>query len=101
MTATGAGKTAVPALGGVEVTSGVNEHGAGFCTVHALGPDGQPLAMGQLTPDEVRTLALAWLSAAEAADQDAALLRTCRRLELPDRLAAMVVGELRDTRADQ
>lgn len=71
-------------LAAVDVRSGVNGDGEGFCTVVASSASGR-LLVGQLTPDEVRALALSWLEAAEAAEHDAAVLRCIRRLELPRR----------------
>jgi hypothetical protein len=41
-----------------------------------------------------------WLESAEAAEQDAAMLRTIRKLALDDQLAAMVIRELRESRHD-
>ena len=84
-------------LRSIDLTSGVNESGEGFITVAASSPDGTIL-IGQLPPTEVRQMALAWLEAAEAAEQDAAVLRTMRKLELPDHLAGMVITELRESR---
>jgi hypothetical protein len=85
-------------LAGIDVRSGVNEHGKGFCTIVATAQGGHML-LGQLEPEEVRTMALAWLGAAEAAEQDAAVLRCIRRLGLPEDLAGAIVAELRDERA--
>lgn len=85
-------------LGEIFITSGVNERGEGFCTVAAHARDGRTILLGQLSPDEVRRHALAYLEAAEAADQDAAVLRVVRRLELPDNLAGAVIVELRESR---
>lgn len=84
-------------LTSVFVTSGVNEQGQPFVTVAAHGHDGVIL-MGQLTPDRVRTMALNFLATAEAAEQEAAMLRVVRHLELPDQLAGAVIIELRNTR---
>jgi len=64
-------------LAGIEVQSGVNEQGVGFCHVIATSTKGDIL-MGQLEPDRVRQMALDWLGAAEAADQDAVVFRLLR-----------------------
>lgn len=85
-------------LRSVDLTNGVNEHGNGFVTVAASSRDGTIL-IGQLTPDEVRKMALQWLEVAEAADQDAAVLRTTRKLGIDDNLAALLVLELRKSRS--
>lgn len=86
-------------LEGIDIRSGVNGRGEGFCTVVARA-DGGRMLLGQLEPNEVREMALAWLAAAEAAEQDAAVLRCIRRLGLPDDLAGTVIAELRDTRSE-
>jgi hypothetical protein len=85
-------------LEGIDVRSGVNHQGKGFCTIVATAQGGRML-LGQLPPEEVRTMALAWLEAAEAAEQDAAVVRCIRKLNLPDDLAGAIVAELRDDRA--
>ena len=85
-------------LGSVFVTSGVNDAGQGFCTVAAHSRDDGIILLGQLTPTEVRAMAMAWLESAEAAEQDAAVLRCVRKLDLPDKLAGAVIMELRDNR---
>lgn len=84
-------------LAAVNVSSGVNEHGEGFLTVAASSADGTIL-IGQLSPTEVRGMALQWLEIAEAAEQDAAVLRCIRKLQLPDKLAGAVIQELRSGR---
>ena len=84
-------------LEGIYVTSGVNGKGEGFCTVSAHAASGIIL-VGQLPPKEVRTMALQWLESAEAAEQDAAVLRVVRKLDLPDNLAGAVIIELRSSR---
>src|SRR5262245_56485879 len=81
----------------IEVVSGVNHKGEGFCTVSAVGDD-RTLMVGQLPPQAVRYMALQWLESAEAAEQDAAVFRVLQRLELPSELAAMVITELREGR---
>lgn len=56
---------------------------------------------GQLTPGEVRATALAWLAAAEAAEQDAMVLLELTDpagLSLPVDLAGAVVGGIRSRR---
>jgi hypothetical protein len=87
-------------LKSIYITSGVNEKGEGFLTINVHGKEqGKDVMMlGQLPPDEVRKLALSWLESAEAADQDAAVLRCIRKLELPEQLAGMVITELRESR---
>jgi hypothetical protein len=85
-------------LTNIVMTSGVNEDGDGFVTIAAHGEEGTVL-LGQLSPDEVRDHALAYLGAAEAAEQDAAVLRVIRKLELPDQLAGAVITELREGRS--
>jgi hypothetical protein len=86
-------------LASINVTNGVNEQGEPFLTITAVTEGGRFVA-GQLDPDEVRKMALAWLAAAEAAEQDAAVLRCIRKLELPDQLAGAIMIELRNSRSD-
>ena len=86
-------------LRSIDVTSGVNDKGEPFLTVAASSNDGAIL-IGQLSPAEVRGMAMAWLESAEAAEQDAAVLRVIRKLGLQDQLAGMVVTELRNSRTE-
>lgn len=85
-----------------EVEAGVSAFtGAPFVTVRTYeGTDttGKLVASGQLSPSEVRTMALYWLEVAEAAEQDAATLSVIRELGLPDELAGHVVRALRARR---
>jgi hypothetical protein len=84
-------------LEGIFMTSGVNESGEGFVHVAAHGAGGVIL-LGQLSPAEIRQHALAYLEVAEAAEQDAAVLRLIRKLELPEQLAGAIIHELREGR---
>lgn len=81
----------------IYMTSGVNDKGEGFITVAAHGAEGTIL-VGQMPPELVRTHALDYLETAEAAEQDAAVLRIIRKLELPDQMAGLVITELRESR---
>jgi hypothetical protein len=83
----------------IEVRTGINQDGEGFVTTIAVDSEGRML-LGQLDTHEVRLLALNLLTAAEAADQDGAVLRCIRKLDLPDDLAAAIVTELRSSRGD-
>lgn len=57
----------------INILSGVSAFdGKGFCRVEAVLDDGTRV-VGQLSPDEVRQMALGWLQAAEAAEHDAAV----------------------------
>lgn len=58
-------------LKGIELRSGVNDKLEGFCTVVVNGGD----LLGQLTPDEVRAMALQWLEVAEAAHMDQTIVK--------------------------
>lgn len=84
-------------LSNIFMTSGVNDKGEGFVTIAAHGSNGTILT-GQLSPDEVRKHAVDYLEAAEAADQDAAVLRIIRKLGLPEELAGAIITELRESR---
>jgi hypothetical protein len=85
-------------LAQITMTAGVNNDGDPFVTVAATSKD-RKVMLAQLDPDEVRGHALIYLEVAEAAQQDAAVLRVIRRLDLPDGLAGAVVMELRKMRA--
>jgi len=84
----------------IDVRSGVNEAGEGFLTVVATAGNGR-MILGQLDPATMRRMAMHWLESAEAAEQDAAVLRCIRKLELPEELAGAIVTELRNSRPDQ
>jgi hypothetical protein len=86
-------------LESIFVTSGVTTEGKPFCTVAAHG-DGGVILLGQLDPATVRSMALQWIESAEAAEQDAAVLRVCHKLELPIELAGAVVTELHAMRGE-
>ncbi|HSS11550.1 MAG TPA: hypothetical protein VLL25_16815 [Acidimicrobiales bacterium] len=79
----------------VEVVSGTAQDGPtafrGFVTVRALGEDGSVMA-GQLRPGEVRAMALQFLEAAEAAEQDAIVFTILTRDQGadPDEVAGLV-----------
>jgi len=84
-------------LQAVNLTSGVNEKGEPFVTVATNATNGI-LMVGQLDPETVRTMAMQWLSVAEAAEQDAATWRAIRKLDLPEQLAGVIITELRESR---
>lgn len=57
----------------INIFSGVSVFdGKGFCHIEAVLDDGTRF-VGQLTPNEVRQMALGWLQAAEAAEHGAAV----------------------------
>lgn len=58
-----------PELAGTEIISGCRADGKPFCTVNVTLTDGSGY-QGQLSPDEVRMMALHWLTVAEAAESD-------------------------------
>lgn len=71
----------------------------GFVTVRATAADGSWMA-GQLSPVEVRAMALQFLEAAEAADQDAIVFTMLTRdVGLPPEEAAGFVMLMRKERA--
>jgi hypothetical protein len=88
-------------LRSIDITDGVNDKGEPFCTVAATSADGG-IFIGQLSPTEVRAHAMAYLEVAEAAEQDAATWRVIRKLGLPEpeKLASLIIRELRDSRHD-
>ena len=83
----------------IYMTSGVNTDDEGFVTIAAHGTEGTVL-VGQLSPSDIRKHALGYLETAEAAEQDAAVLRLIRKLDLPVQIAAMIITELRESRND-
>lgn len=76
------------------ISSGVNEQLEPFCTVSINGGD----LLGQLSPKEVRGLALQWLEAAEAAEQDSLVFRVAGHFGLEREHAAAFVMEMRKHR---
>lgn len=72
----------ISTLASLDVESGVAEDSEtkyhGFLTIRAKDENGN-VFMGQLMPDEVRHMALAWLEAAEAADQDSIVMTLLTR----------------------
>jgi hypothetical protein len=81
----------------IEVGSGVSQSTRqGFCTIMI---DGR--GVGQMEPNEVRTMALHWLEAAEAAEMDAmvlAELTAADGLDLADETALGFIVALRARR---
>lgn len=85
----------------IEVVSGTAQDGPedfrGFVTVRAIAEDGSIMA-GQLDPDELRAMALSFLSAAEAADQDALVFRVLTKRGIAADVAAIMVRDMRGER---
>lgn len=81
----------------IEVLTGVSAFTReGFCTIVV---DGRPA--GQMEPNEVRTMALQWLEAAEAAEMDAMVLAELTASDgmgLPDSTALAFIVALRRRR---
>jgi len=88
------------ALASIFMTSGVAEDGEGFVHVSAHSAEGGIILIGQLTPEQMREHGVACFEAAEAAEQDAAVLRTIRKLNLQDEVAGLIITELRNTREE-
>jgi hypothetical protein len=84
----------------IDVYSGVNTEGMPFCHTKATSDDGT-LMLGQSTPFEVRSMALGWLHAADAAEHDAAVFNLLRsEIGVDAEAAARFIGKLREFRAD-
>jgi hypothetical protein len=86
---------------GIAILSGINAEGKPFCHIYI---DGRP--HGQLTPNEVRRMAMNWLEAAEAAEHDSAvyLLLTDEgdgKPAMERETAVAFIGMLRDYRGTQ
>ena len=78
----------------INIESGVSMFtGEGFCTIAV-----NHKRIGQLTPQEVRTMALHWLEAAEAACSDAAVYAQLRKTGLDANTAGAFIQSLRDHR---
>lgn len=84
----------MPDGGNIAIESGVSAFtGKGFCVVSVDGK-----TIGQLEPQEVRTMALHWLTAADAAESDAAVLAELRAIGIEDAQAAGFISALRKRR---
>lgn len=86
-----------PELAGIEVESGARNDGKPFCRVNVTLTDGRGY-QGQLSPDEVRMMALAWLSAAEAAESDGAVVVGLQELGLDEAGVGSFLAMLRAKR---
>jgi hypothetical protein len=88
-------------LAHIDIESGVSAFtGKGFCQVRATGADGE-LLVGQLSPAEVRTMALHWLGAAEAAEHDAIVhAELVETLGVEHDVAVAFIGSLRKRREE-
>lgn len=84
-------------LHAVQATGGVAHSGRPFVTITARVHEGI-VVVAQVGTDEVRRIAHDWIEVAESADQDAATLAVTRALGLPDKLASLVVQEMRTAR---
>lgn len=78
----------------IEIRSGVNQHGEPFCTVVINHGD----MLAQLTPNEVRQMALGWLESAEAAESDAAVYAALRTADMDPRAIGQFIADLRNLR---
>lgn len=93
--------SARPELAGISITSGATGDGRGFCRVNVELTDGAGY-QGQLSPSEVRTMALDWLGAAEAAETDGALIVFAQEeLDLKPDVAGKLLLAFRHLREDQ
>lgn len=87
-------------LAEIHIESGVSMFTyEGFISVRALGKNGKAL-YGQLSAAEARAQGLAFLEAAESAEQDAAVFAATRKLGLADEVAGHIVGAIRTARSD-
>jgi len=93
-------------LQGIDMTSGLAEDNPaehqyrGFVTIRATGVEGNVL-LGQLSPDEVRKMALQFLETAEAADQDRIVMTMLTRdVGLAPETAASFITKMRDERGE-
>ncbi len=78
----------------IRIESGVSMFdGSPFCGVFVNGAQ-----VGQMTPDEVRQMALTWLEAAEAAEHDALVVAELRDMEAKEQTIAAFLQALRARR---
>jgi hypothetical protein len=89
----------------VEVVSGTAQDGPGnfrgFVTVRALAEDGSHMA-GQLSPAELRQMAMQFLEVAEAAEQDAIVMSMLvQDVELDREDAARFIMAMRGRRGHE
>lgn len=89
-------------LVGIDVVSGTAQDGPteyrGFVTIRAEAEDGSFMS-GQLSPGEVRAMALQFLEAAEAADQDAIVFKLMtREMDVPVEVVGAFVMSMRRER---
>lgn len=89
-------------LGTIGLVSGVSVFtGKGFVRVAVLDQDNKQVAVGQMSPEEVRTMALGWLGAAEAAESDAAVFAELKGIGLDDTACAGFLAALRERRDEE
>ena len=87
-------------IGSIDVQSGVNDKGTGFIHIIVKTEDDR-IIMAQMSPKELRDLALRFLEAAEAAETDAIIYRLLQnkfKLDIP--AVAMFISEIRDLREE-
>ena len=92
----------VGTLADIYMTSGLTKDDdgtyRGFVTISCQDSAGN-IFTGQSDPDEIRTMALRWLEAAEAADQDRIVMTMLTRdLEIPPESAAGFIRAMREER---
>ncbi len=84
----------------IEVTSGVSIFtGEAFCSIVVRGARGEVLGTGQDAPAGVRTMALGWLEAAEAAESDAAVFAELKEMGVAEPARACFIASLRKRRS--
>jgi hypothetical protein len=91
-----------PGVVGIYIGSGVSaKTREGFCSVTVQLSDGKAY-VGQLTPEEVRSMARDWFEAAEGAVHDAAVFASLTKdMDLAEETAAAFIRELREHRQDK
>lgn len=77
----------------IDIVSGLTAQGKAFLTVSIDGEE-----RGQMDPAQVRTMALHWLEAAEAAEMDAIVFAELGELGLDFDTRAAFIGSLRRRR---
>lgn len=89
-------------LSRIDIESGVSAFtGEPFCRVGVLNEHGKQIGFAQLPPSEVRGMALQWLSAADAAENDAAVWAELKSVEIPEDVAGQFMMAVRRRRMEK
>ena len=89
-------------VAGIVIVSGVSAFtGEGFCHVEIHDTDHRIVGVAQLSPKEVRAMALHWLSAADAAESDAGVLAVLTDAGISEQVRGGFLVKLRARRKSE